>query len=459
MKPTYQVRFWEIAVRKADAKGRRRKRPYGARWVTAGKEQSEWFITKPLARAYLNKLVQAANRGEAFDIVTGMPESMYRELHSPTLLQVAREFLDDVWADMSPNSRGRLVDGLAVAVQGFLDEEIDADPVKVRRALTTLVLPPASARVTGHSDLTEIAEWLEQHSRKVAELADEAETAKLGRRLLVKLDGSKAKVTTVETRKGSLSRALSFGVSRQYLSANPFSGWSPSKFRTEVAIDPGVVVNPVQARSLLTAVTYVRPRGRNHSWRPFFATLYFAGMRPGEARFLSEEHCDLPSSGWGKLVLPNSLGKSAARYNDGEMYEVRPLKHRPEEATREVPIPPELVRILSGHIETAGTAEDGRLFQTADGGPIPNASYTDIWRLARRYGLTPNQVASPLARRPYDLRHAAVSSWIAAGVPLTNVARRAGHTVKMLLAVYAKVIDGSAEQMNRRIESFLDDLD
>lgn len=108
MKPTHQVRFWEIKVMKPDAKGRLRKRPYGVRWVTAGHEHSEWFITKPLARAYLNKLVQAANQGEAFDIVIGLPESMYRDQNSPSLLRVAREFLQDVWPDISPNSRGRL---------------------------------------------------------------------------------------------------------------------------------------------------------------------------------------------------------------------------------------------------------------------------------------------------------------------------------------------------------------
>lgn len=88
---------------------------------------------------------------------------------------------------------------------------------------------------------------------------------------------------------------------------------------------------------------------------------------------------------------------------------------------------------------------------------MSNASYTDIWRLARPYGLAPNQVASPLARRPYDLRHAAVSSWIAAGVPLPEVARRAGHTVQVLTTVYAKVIYGSTDQMNSRIDTFLND--
>jgi integrase len=459
MKPTYKVRFWEIGVRKPNEKGRR-KASYGARWVTDGHEHSEWFATKALARSYLNKLVRAANQGEAFDMETGLPESMYREQNSPSLLRVAQEFLREIWPDVSPNSRGRLLDGLAVAVHGFLDDEIDADPADVRRALTSLVLPPESARVEGNGHLAGIAEWLEQHSRKVAELADEKETARLGRKLLIKLDGSKAKVRTVGTRRGSLVQALSFAVDQQYLSANPFSGWSPSRFQSEVAIDPGVVVNPAQARSLLAAVTYARPRSRNVSWRPFFATLYFAGTRPGEARSLAVDNCHLPSSGWGKLILPNSLGRSAARLSDdGEVYQVRPLKHRPEEATREVPIPPELVRILSEHIEQQGVAADGRLFRTAAGGPVPNASYTDIWRLARLYGLAPIQVASQLARRPYDLRHAAVSSWIAAGVPLPEVARRAGQTVQILTSVYAKVIYGSADQMNQRIEDFLDDAD
>jgi integrase len=43
---------------------------------------------------------------------------------------------------------------------------------------------------------------------------------------------------------------------------------------------------------------------------------------------------------------------------------------------------------------------------------------------------------------PYDLRHAAVSTWLAAGVPAAEVAERAGHTVDVLLKVYAKCLDG-----------------
>jgi hypothetical protein len=40
---------------------------------------------------------------------------------------------------------------------------------------------------------------------------------------------------------------------------------------------------------------------------------------------------------------------------------------------------------------------------------------------------------SPLAKTPYDLRHVAVSRWLAAGVPVTKVAEWAAHSVEVLL--------------------------
>jgi integrase len=65
-------------------------------------------------------------------------------------------------------------------------------------------------------------------------------------------------------------------------------------------------------------------------------------------------------------------------------------------------------------------------------------------------------VVSPLGRRPYDLRHAAVSTWPNAGVPARQVAERAGHSVAMLYSTYASCIDGQEDQARRRIEAALD---
>ncbi|WP_344127916.1 hypothetical protein [Luedemannella flava] len=90
------------------------------------------------------------------------------------------------------------------------------------------------------------------------------------------------------------------------------------------------------------------------------------------------------------------------------------------------------------------------------GGNVAAAStYSRVWEAARQIGLTPRQVASPVAGRPYDLRHAAMSLWLNAGVPATGVAERAGHSVDVLLKVYASCIDGQEATVNRRIEDAL----
>ena len=142
------------------------------------------------------------------------------------------------------------------------------------------------------------------------------------------------------------------------------------------------------------------------------------------------------------------------RWTDsGEGFDDRGLKHRADDDTRSVPIPPELVMMLREHIEEFGTAADGRLFRTATGGMIYD--HTATWAAARTFALTPEQVASPLAARPYDLRHGAVSLWLNGGVAVTEVADRAGHSVEVLLRVYAKCIDGGEEIANRRIDEAL----
>ncbi|MFI7135680.1 hypothetical protein ACIBQ1_59240 [Nonomuraea sp. NPDC050153] len=78
---------------------------------------------------------------------------------------------------------------------------------------------------------------------------------------------------------------------------------------------------------------------------------------------------------------------------------------------------------------------------------MASTAYTEVWQDARLLAFTPAQVASPLAKRPYDLRHAAVSLWLNAGVSAPNVA---GHSVDVLLRVYAKCIDGQQEIANKR---------
>jgi integrase len=78
-----------------------------------------------------------------------------------------------------------------------------------------------------------------------------------------------------------------------------------------------------------------------------------------------------------------------------------------------------------------------------------------VWDRARESALTSAEYASPLARRVYDLRHACVSTWLSAGVPPVQVAEWAGHSVAVLLRIYAKCIDGQDQVNKRRIQDIL----
>ncbi|MDQ0385321.1 integrase [Streptomyces sp. DSM 42143] len=78
-----------------------------------------------------------------------------------------------------------------------------------------------------------------------------------------------------------------------------------------------------------------------------------------------------------------------------------------------------------------------------------------MWQEARLLALPSAVAASPLASRPYDLRHSALSTWLDAGVDPTEVAERAGNSMEVLLTRYAKCLDGRQDVANRRIEDLL----
>ena len=214
------------------------------------------------------------------------------------------------------------------------------------------------------------------------------------------------------------------------------------------------MVSPAQARSLLAAVRALSGRGQH--LEAFFACLYYAALRPSEAVMLREADLHLPKKGWGRIVLAASASRAGTAWTDhGTARQERGLKHRAANETRTIPIPPELVRLLRAHIKRYGTTPDGRIFQTARGGILQDSGYNEVWTEARKKALTPAQYRSPLGRRPYDLRHAAVSLWLNSGVPATEVARRAGHGVAVLLKIYAHCIDGQADAANQRITDAL----
>jgi hypothetical protein len=58
-------------------------------------------------------------------------------------------------------------------------------------------------------------------------------------------------------------------------------------------------------------------------------------------------------------------------------------------------------------------------------------------------------------RRLYDLRHAALSLWLASGAPPAEIAARAGHGLRVLLSIYAHGIPGCDQIASQHIDRAL----
>jgi integrase len=213
-----------------------------------------------------------------------------------------------------------------------------------------------------------------------------------------------------------------------------------------------VVASPAQVSALLDAVTRSRPE-----MTAFFGCLYYAALRPEEAVALRLADCYLPGSGWGMLRLAAATPRTASAWtNSGTSHEQRGLKHRPDGAIRMVPVPPALAAVLRAHVTAYGTAPDGRLFRGARGGPLSESVYGRAWHSARTLALGPELAASGIARRPYDLRHAALSLWLNAGGDPAQIAARAGHSVAVLLTMYSHCIHGQDDLLNQKIGHVLE---
>ena len=87
--------------------------------------------------------------------------------------------------------------------------------------------------------------------------------------------------------------------------------------------------------------------------------------------------------------------------------------------------------------------------------PVSMGIVYRAWHRARHAALTPKQEGSMMARRPYDLRHACLSTWLNAGVPPAQVAAWAGHGIDVLLRVYANCLDEQEEAARQRIDHAL----
>ncbi|WP_405143827.1 tyrosine-type recombinase/integrase [Sphaerisporangium sp. NBC_01403] len=454
MNTTYDVRVWRVLTNK-----NKRGNTYTVRWLTADKPWRETFTTRALADSFRAELLTAIRQGKPFDMATGRPaEHSGQRAHSVSWWSLMCDYVDHRWDDAAPNSRRSIADALATATLSLLANAAGQPSKKeIRQAVSKWAAhKPRRAAGAVPDDIARAVSWLEKNTLPVASLADEAVVVETLKGISRTLTGKTAAGTTIARKRAVFYNVLDYAVSpAKLLTSNPLVSvkWKTPKVAEEVS--PRRVVNPQQAEALLAEV--------ENTMAPltaFFAVMYYSALRPAEAADLTADEIDLPDAEngdeWGWFCLGDSAPAVGADWTgNGKRRESRELKHRARTAVRPVPIPPPLVAILRSHLTDHGVSPDGHLFVGERGGPLSESVYGRVWQKARTGALSKAEAASPLAARPYDLRHACVSTWLNAGVPAPQVAEWAGHSVNVLLRVYAKCIVGQDATARKLISEAL----
>jgi integrase len=461
---TFDVRVYRTEVYKGV-----RVTTYRVRWKVGSQQSREGFRTAAQADSFRSALMTAARKGEAFSLATGRPMAWERAKADISWYEFACAYVDMKWKQASAKYRKDIARALTAATPAMLAEVRDRpDDASIRRALTRWGFN-TKQRTSPPDDVAEVLAWVARNTAPVSALAEPMTARRMLDHATGTVDGKIAAASTGRRHRTILANAMDYAIERGLLETNPVRAlkWTAPKVSGQV--DRRSVVNPRQARALLDAVRAQQPSGPRLV--AFFAVMYYAGLRPEEAINLSTDNVLLSprvrdddhqrqdptdDQDWGELHLRGATPDAGSEWtDDGSPRERRQLKHRAEGDTRIVPTHPELTTILRDHLANLDPADSGRLFAGVRGGELPTITYRRAWIKARQLALTPAEQASPLARRPYDLRHACLSTWLNGGVYPTQVAEWAGHSVDVLLRIYAKCIAGQDELAKRRIDEAL----
>jgi hypothetical protein len=269
------------------------------RWVVIGKEWHDTFPTRALADSFRSDLIRATRRGEAFLIATGRPVSWQRqEITTISWYEHACAYVDMKWPHAAGKSRQGIADSLATVTPAMLATTTSRPSATTLRAALDGWSFNSHARAAGAppKELVRAERWVSANTRPVTDLADSSVLRPALDALALRMDGRPAAASTVSRKRAIFYNAVEYAVELGHLTGNPIASirWRAPKV-TET-VNPRVVINLGQASALLTAVRQLPSGGPLVA---FFAVMYYAALRPGEAVDLRKEALALPSKGGG----------------------------------------------------------------------------------------------------------------------------------------------------------------
>ena len=407
--------------------------PWVVRYTIDGAHRSKSFRTKAEAERYRGALLQAVQAGDRFDPATGEPESWQLPLAELRVHEWVRRWFVEQWPEWQPRTRASAAEALARFVTLAVDPRT-AVPEALRSYLRTSLAPGNE----GVRDV-DLEGWLDRHSLTLGDL-DKATVGEVARNLTRKLDGE------------PLRRDDGHAVPHQC------PGVSPSGSRS--GGHPG--------RSLAVRSTNsLAPQGRSTKTRrrhPVASETGDDGARPGRDRLSPTGQQGVPrDDGRGLLRRTATFGgRDAAcaiarpadfglgphrRHRGGHL--LRRAGRAEDGSAQSCRSRPSWCRSCAAGSRTARRQTPKRLIFRTRNGTRPTASnWGRAWHRALRS-------IGHSTLRVYDCRHAAATTWLSAGVPLGEVARRLGHSVETLVSTYVGALDGDERIANDRIDAAL----
>lgn len=255
-----------------------------------------------------------------------------------------------------------------------------------------------------------------------------------------KKDGTRSTVykspTTVTRYRRACRQMFGFVVDLELLDKNPFpsakSGKKTSQEQGTTEIPLNLLPTHEQAVQAISRVVSHQPM--SHGYKLVIALVYYAGLRPGEARALTIEKCTLKKGEWGSAHIDVAAKTASGMYFADDSEKIGASKTK----ARVVSLHPELVDMILDHIKDKTT---GLVAGNKRGKPCNQSALDKAWRRARGV----NALGKDNTWRVYDLRHAHASSCLRAGVPPVEVARSLGHSVEVLHRVYNRAFPHDQE--------------
>jgi integrase len=428
-RPNHQVQIFSIQERRAHSKAR----PWVVRWRVEGRDRSRSYRTRSEADRYRSQLLRAVDAGETFDLDTGEPTTWQPSAGDLSVYAWAQRWLAEQWPEWQPRTRSSAVEALTRLIPLASAHTAPAPPPTLRRHLFGNLPPePDPSKLDAEAEM-----WLHRWSIGLVDL-DKALLAEVDHRLAIGDNGQQLSAWTAARNRKIARACIRRAVDLDILAADPWPPPSQGRSRRKAlrrpkSIDIRALPDPATMARAIAAVPSHQPSSR--TYQAMIAVSYYAGLRPSEVVMLRPRALYLPTDGWGRIdVVEADIDFDVP----GE----------PKTGTRSVPIPPVLVAMLRQWLDTHSFGPDDLIFRTRTGRRPTPSNWARTWQRALR------SIDHP-SLRVYDCRHAAATTWLQAGVPLGEVARRLGHSVETLVSTYVGALTGDESLANQRIDLVL----